>query len=124
LNQIIQARCEQIVELIAAEIRRSGYEGLLPAGIVLTGGSSQLPGFDELVREMLGMPVRIGSPSNLTGLSDAVDSPPYATGVGLVKWGMTNGLRQPGGSLTLPREPGNWRNVYERFKGWLKEFLP
>jgi cell division protein FtsA len=124
LNQIIQARCEQIIELIAAEIRRSGYEGLLPAGIVLTGGSSQLPGFDELVREMLGMPVRIGSPSNLTGLSDAVDSPPYATGVGLVKWGMTNGLRQPGGSLTLPREPGNWRNVYERFKGWLKEFLP
>jgi cell division protein FtsA len=124
LNQIIQARCEQIVELIAAEIRRSGYEGLLPAGIVLTGGSSQLPHFDELVREMLGMPVRIGSPSNLTGLSDAVDSPPYATGVGLVKWGMTNGLRQPGGSLTLPREPGNWRNVYDRFKGWLKEFLP
>jgi cell division protein FtsA len=124
LNQIIQARCEQIVELIAAEIRRSGYEGLLPAGIVLTGGSSQLPGFDELVREMLGMPVRIGSPSNLTGLSDAVDSPPYATGVGLVKWGMINGLRQPGGSLTVPREPGNWRNVYERFKGWLKEFLP
>jgi cell division protein FtsA len=124
LNQIIQARCEQIVELIAAEIRRSGYEGLLPAGIVLTGGSSQLPGFDELVREMLGMPVRIGSPSNLTGLSDAVDSPPYATGVGLVKWGMINGLRQPGGSLTMPREPGNWRNVYDRFKGWLKEFLP
>lgn len=124
LNQIIQARCEQIVELIAAEIRRSGYEGLLPAGIVLTGGSSQLPGFDELVREMLGMPVRIGSPSNLTGLSDAVDSPPYATGVGLVKWGMINGLRQPGGSLTVPREPGNWRNVYDRFKGWLKEFLP
>ncbi|HEX6293090.1 MAG TPA: cell division protein FtsA [Herpetosiphonaceae bacterium] len=124
LNQIIQARAEQIVELIAAEIRRSGYEGLLPAGIVLTGGSSQLPGFDELVREMLGMPVRIGTPSNLTGLSDAVDSPPYATGVGLVKWGMTNGLRQPGGSLTLPREPGNWRNVYDRFKGWLKEFLP
>lgn len=124
LNQIIQARCEQIVELIAAEIRRSGYEGLLPAGIVLTGGSSQLPGFDELVRDMLGMPVRIGSPSNLTGLSDAVDSPPYATGVGLVKWGMINGLRQPGGSLTMPREPGNWRNVYDRFKGWLKEFLP
>lgn len=124
LNQIIQARCEQIVELIASEIRRSGYEGLLPAGIVLTGGSSQLPGFDELVRDMLGMPVRIGSPSNLTGLSDAVDSPPYATGVGLVKWGMINGLRQPGGSLTVPREPGNWRNVYDRFKGWLKEFLP
>jgi cell division protein FtsA len=125
LNQIIQARAEQIVELIATEIRRSGYEGLLPAGIVLTGGSSLLPRFDELVREMLDMPVRIGSPTNLAGLSDAVDSPPYATGVGLVKWGMTHGLRQPGGAPTAVRgEAGNWRNVYERFKGWLREFLP
>lgn len=124
LNQIIQARAEQIVELIASEIRRSGYDGLLPAGIVLTGGSSQLPGFDELIREMLGMPVRIGTPTNLTGLSDAVDSPPYATGVGLVKWGMMNGLRHPGGVSTTPREAGNWRNVYDRFKGWLREFLP
>ena len=124
LNQIIQARAEQIVDLIATEIRRSGYEGLLPAGIVLTGGSSLLPRFDELVRDMLGMPVRIGSPTNLAGLSDAVDSPPYATGVGLVKWGMTHGLRHPGGGPTGPGEAGNWRNVYDRFKGWLREFLP
>jgi cell division protein FtsA len=124
LNQILQSRAEQIVELIAAEIRRSGYDGLLPAGIVLTGGSSLLPRFDELVRDMLGMPVRIGSPVNLSGLSDAVDSPPYATGVGLVKWGMTNGLRHPGGMPATTTEAGNWRNVYDRFKGWLKEFLP
>ncbi len=124
LNQVIQARAEQIVELVATEIRRSGYEGLLPAGIVLTGGSSLLPRFDELVRDMLGMPVRIGSPTNLTGLSDAVDSPPYATGVGLVKWGMTHGLRHPGGAPVTQHEIGNWRNVYERFKGWLREFLP
>ncbi len=124
LNQILQARAEQIVDLIAAEIRRSGYEGLLPAGIVLTGGAALLPRFDELVREMLGMPVRIGSPTNLTGLSDAVDSPPYATGVGLVKWGMINGLRAPDRMHNGPTEPGNWRAVYDRFKGWLREFLP
>jgi cell division protein FtsA len=124
LNQIIQARAEQIVDLIATEIRRSGYEGLLPAGIVLTGGSSMLPRFDELVRDSLGMPVRIGTPTNLAGLSDAVDSPPFATGVGLVKWGMTHGLRHPGGLQNTVREAGNWRNVYDRFKGWLKEFLP
>jgi cell division protein FtsA len=124
LNQILQARAEQIVDLIAAEIRRSGYEGLLPAGIVLTGGAALLPRFDELVREMLGMPVRIGSPTNLTGLSDAVDSPPYATGVGLVKWGMINGMRTPGNGHNRETEPGNWRAVYDRFKGWLREFLP
>jgi len=83
-----------------------------------------LPRFDELVRDSLGMPVRIGTPTNLAGLSDAVDSPPFATGVGLVKWGMTHGLRHPGGLANTVRESGNWRNVYDRFKGWLKEFLP
>lgn len=124
LNQIIEARAIQVVELIQAEIRRSGYDGLLPAGIVLTGGAAQLPRLDELVRDMLGMPVRVGMPTNLTGLSDAVDSPPYATGVGLVKWGMINGLRQPTGLSLTNKETGNWRNVYDRFKGWLKEFLP
>ncbi|WP_026370127.1 cell division protein FtsA [Kallotenue papyrolyticum] len=124
LNQILQARAEQIVELIAAEIRRSGYEGLLPAGIVLTGGAALLPRFDELMREMLGMPVRIGRPTNLTGLADAVDSPPYATCVGLVRWGMVNGLRQPHKDANKPSETGNWRAVYERFKSWLREFLP
>jgi cell division protein FtsA len=125
LNQIIQARAEQILDLVGSEIRRSGYEGLLPAGIVLTGGSSQLPGLDELAREMLGVPVRIGMPTNLTGLADSVDAPPYATGVGLVRWGVTKGLLHPAnGSITRVDERQNWRNVYDRFKLWLKEFLP
>ncbi|GAC1385709.1 MAG: cell division protein FtsA [Herpetosiphon sp.] len=124
LNQIVQARCEQIIDLIGAEIRRSGYDGLLPAGIVLTGGSSQLPGIDELTRDMLGMPVRIGVPSQLSGLAEAVDAPPYATGVGLVRWGVTRGLLHPNGMLNAPREGGNWHTIYDRFKGWMREFLP
>ena len=96
---------------------------MLPAGIVLTGGASQLPRLDELTRDMLGMPVRIGIPTQLAGLADAVDSPPYATGVGLVRWGVTHGMRYPAGANTV-RESGNWRIVYDRFKGWLREFLP
>jgi len=125
LNQIIEARCVQILEMVAAEIRRSGYEGLLPAGVVLTGGSSQLPKLDELAREMLGVPVRTGMPTNLTGLAEAVDAPPYATGVGLVRWGVTKGLLHPHGrGGAAVHEGGNWRNVYDRFKLWLKEFLP
>lgn len=123
INEIIQARAEQIVELIYNEIRRSGYEGMLPAGVVLTGGCAQLPRFDELVREMLGVPVRIGSPGGLSGLADALDSPPYATGVGLLRWGSRHGLAMhgapPGG---LERQ--GLGNAYERFKGWLREFLP
>ncbi len=124
LNQIIQARVEQIIDLVGAEIRRSGYEGLLPAGVVLTGGSALLAGIDELARDMLKIPVRIGVPTNLSGLAESVDAPPFATSIGLVRWGMTKGMRHPGGSYTSRSESNNWRNVYDRFKLWLREFLP
>jgi cell division protein FtsA len=123
LNQIIQARAEEVVELIYNEIRRSGYEGLLPAGVVLTGGSSQLPRFDELMRDMLGIPVRVGVPTDLTGLSDSIDSPPYATGVGLLRWGARHGLAMLNSPSAAPERNG-WGSAYERFKGWLREFLP
>ncbi len=123
LNEIIQARAEQIVELIYNEIRRSGYEGLLPAGIVLTGGCAQLARFDELIRDMLGMPVRVGLPTELTGLADSLDSPTYATGVGLLRWGARHGLAMLG-SPHGAAERNGWGSVYERFKGWLREFLP
>jgi cell division protein FtsA len=123
LNEIIQARAEQVVELIYNEIRRSGYEGMLPAGIVLTGGAAQLNRFDELVRDMLGMPVRIGVPTELSGLADSLDSPSYATGVGLLRWGARHGLAMLGPTHRSD-ERERWGNVYERFKGWLREFLP
>lgn len=123
LNEIIQARAEQVVELIYNEIRRSGYEGLLPAGIVLTGGAAQLSRFDELMREMLGMPVRVGTPTDLSGLADSLDSPSYATGVGLLRWGTRHGLAMLGPTQRSD-ERERWGNVYERFKGWLREFLP
>ncbi|MBC8075851.1 MAG: cell division protein FtsA [Chloroflexales bacterium] len=123
INEILQSRAEQIVELIYNEIRRSGYEGLLPAGVVLTGGSALLPRLDELVRDMLGMPVRIGIPTELTGLADSLDSPPYATGVGLLRWGARHGL-EIGGTPSAPTERNGWGTSYERFKHWLREFLP
>jgi cell division protein FtsA len=123
LNDIIQARAEQVVELIYNEIKRSGYEGMLPAGIVLTGGAAQLNRFDELVRDMLGMPVRVGVPQDLSGLADSLDSPSYATGVGLLRWGSRHGLSMLGPSHRSDERPG-WGSVYERFKGWLREFLP
>lgn len=124
LNEIIQARAEQVVELIYNEIRRSGYEGMLPAGIVLTGGGAQLARLDELMRDMLGMPVRVGLPTDLSGLADSLDSPSYATGVGLLRWGSRHGLSMLGPSHRSSEERQGWGNVYERFKGWLREFLP
>ena len=122
LNEILQSRAEQVVELIYNEIKRSGYEGMLPAGIVLTGGSAQIPRFDELIREMLGVPCRIGAPMNLSGLADSIDSPSYATAVGLLRWGARHGSSLPANGSGSER-PGIG-SAYERFKNWLREFLP
>lgn len=124
LNQVLQARAEELTELIYNEIRRSGYEGLLPAGIVLTGGTAQLPRLDELMRDMLGIPVRIGTPTDLTGLADTLNSPTYATAVGLLRWGMRHGMSSLHSSGGPPSDHGGWVSTYERFKRWLKEFLP
>lgn len=124
LNQVLQARAEELTELIYNEIRRSGYEGLLPAGIVLTGGTAQLPRLDELMRDMLGIPVRIGTPTDLTGLADTLNSPTYATAVGLLRWGMRHGMSSLHSSGGAPSDHGGWVSTYERFKRWLKEFLP
>ncbi len=123
LNEILEARAEQVVELVYNEIQRSGFQGLLQAGVVVTGGCAQLPRFDELVREMLGVPVRVGVPTALTGLADAIDTPPYATSIGLLRWGARHGLSAwdrthgTGGHNGLG-------NVYDRFKTWLRELLP
>jgi cell division protein FtsA len=124
LNEILQSRAEQIVELIYNEIRRSEFEGMLPAGIVLTGGCAQLPRFDELVRDMLGVPVRVGVPNDLSGLADTLDTPPYATAVGLLRWGSRHGLAMLNTPHSGLQERNGWGNTYERFKGWLREFLP
>jgi cell division protein FtsA len=123
VNQVLQARAEEVIEHIYNEIRRSGYEGLLPAGVVLTGGAVQLPRLDELMRDMLGIPVRIGAPNDLSGLADTIDSPPYATGVGLLRWGSRHGMAMLN-SPNASSERSSMGSTYERFKDWLKEFLP
>ena len=73
-------------ELLRTEMTRSGH-GMLPAGIILTGGASQLAGTAELGREVLQMPVRVASPSGIGGLVDTIQDPSYATAVGLLRWG-------------------------------------
>ena len=84
--EIIEARMRETFELIAAELRRGGA-GMLPAGIILTGGASQLAGVAELGREVLQMPVRVAGPSNVGGLVETLLNPSYATAIGLLQWG-------------------------------------
>jgi cell division protein FtsA len=84
--QIIEARMRETFELVRGEMSRAG-SGMLPAGIVLTGGASQLAGTAELAREVLAMPVRVAAPANIGGLVDTILNPGYSTAVGLLQWG-------------------------------------
>jgi cell division protein FtsA len=117
LASIIEARAEEILSMINKAIKRSGYDGLLPAGVVLTGGTAQLPGVRTLGRQVLGLPVRLGGPENLRGLVDSVDNPAHAVGAGLMAWGSTEEARP---QLKTRPNPGGSSG----FLRWLRAFLP
>lgn len=119
MAHVLEARAEEMFAMVLNEIKKSGYEGLLPAGVVLTGGTAQMNGFRELGREMLQLPVRIGRVGKVGGLVDAVSSPVYATGVGLLQWGLRYG---PSDTGLQPGEQGG--DLLQRFKEILRSFLP
>jgi len=117
LSQIIQARTAEIFELILKETKRSGYDGLLPAGLVLCGGTASLPGIQELGREVLDMPVRVGAPRGLRGLVDVLNDPAYATSVGLLLWGLRH--------ESVLRPQRGRRSATQKVVQWLRRaFLP
>lgn len=99
LAHIIEARIEEIFGLVLQEIKRSGYDGLLPAGIVLTGGSSSLASIQNVAKGVIGVPVRIAKPENLIGMVDQLDSPAYSTSVGLLRWAFLMGEYTPEGDI-------------------------
>jgi cell division protein FtsA len=92
LAEVIEARVEELFTLILQEVKRTGYDGLLPAGIVLTGGTARLPGLRAAAADVLGMPARVAQPDNLRGLVDALDGPAYSTSVGLLQWAARDAL--------------------------------
>jgi len=94
LCDIIRARVEEIIKLILLELPNSEYENLVPAGLVLTGGTSNLSGIAALGREILRLPVRVGAPSNISSITDTLCDPAYATSVGLLLWAAKNEGRQ------------------------------
>jgi cell division protein FtsA len=87
LCDIIRARVEEILKLILLEMPNSDYEALVPAGLVLTGGSANLSGIAALGRDILKLPVRVGAPTNIYGIAEMLRDPAYATSVGLLLWG-------------------------------------
>lgn len=88
LSMVVEARVEEIFELVQKEMKRSGYDSLLRAGAVITGGSSQISGVEAVASDMLGCPVRLAKPERLTGMADALKNPSYSTSVGLLSMGL------------------------------------
>lgn len=88
LAEVVEPRYDELFTLVQAELRRSGFEDLLAAGVVLTGGTSKMEGVVELAEEIFHMPVRLGAPTTVRGLKDIVDNPIYSTGVGLLMYGV------------------------------------
>ena len=121
LAEIIEPRMQEIFSLAHREIVKSGYEDLIAAGIVATGGSSMIEGIPELAEQVFDMSVRRGTPLNIGGLVDIVNNPMYATGVGLVNYGFKEGDIVKG---RFPKLDNNiFLKVTQRMKQWIKEFF-
>lgn len=114
LAEVVEPRYEELFTLIQSELRRSGFEDVVAAGIVLTGGTSKMEGVVELAEEIFHMPVRLASPQGVSGLSDVVNNPMYATGVGLLMYG----LKQRTTDSLPMMHPGEEESVIQKIKTW------
>ena len=119
MAEVAEARLSELLSMGEDELRAGGFDRVLPAGVVLTGGSAQLRGMREMVQDVFGVPARIGQPEGLDGPVDSVVSPVYSTGVGLLKWV----LAQPG-DLASSRPARRNTSLAGRLKGMIRAFLP
>jgi cell division protein FtsA len=121
LSEILEPRVEEIFTLVNREIVKSGFEDLIASGVVITGGSTILEGMPELAEQVFNLPVRRGLPQRIGGLVDVVNSPAFATGVGLVVYGSKNvGAHE---FPTAQSEDNIFRKVSRRMKEWFGEFF-
>ena len=117
LAEVVEPRYDELFTLVQAELRRSGFEDLIPAGVVLTGGTSKMEGVVELAEEIFHMPVRVGAPTRVKGLTDIVRNPIYATAVGLLEYGAAHS-RQNNAKGRRKRAEGP--GLLARLKEWMQ----
>ncbi|MBI5330837.1 MAG: cell division protein FtsA [Betaproteobacteria bacterium] len=117
LSEVIEPRVEELFSLVQAELRRSGFEELISSGIVLTGGTSQMKGMVELGEEVFHTQVRIGVPQDISGLTDRVRSPRFATGVGLLLTGLEKHEQDQAARI----QNASFGEVMGRMKSWFQQ---
>jgi len=117
LAEVVEPRYEELISLIQSELRRSGFEDIIAAGIVLTGGSSKMEGVVELAEEIFHMPVRLGMPHRVSGLVDVVRNPIHSTGVGLLLFGHQQRNTGSLEALSSNSVQGVWRRMKSWFQG-------
>jgi len=121
ISEIIEARVNEIFDLVNKELKRIDRAGLLPAGIVLVGGGAKMPGLVELAKEKLRLPVQIGRPQNLEGIVDQVDEPSFATVCGLILAAMGDEIKSESKySFELPVVT----SAFNKAKKWFRAFIP
>ena len=125
MAEITELRVAELFDMIKKEIKRSGYEGMLRAGAVITGGCAQLAGLKEVAGRELGLPVRVAKPEKLTGMADALRHPSYSTSVGLLRMGLN---MDTGSMSTRTSLAGNGSltgiNVGQKVGSFLRRLLP
>lgn len=122
LVHIIQPRVEEIFQLVNREIKRSGFENLVAAGVVLTGGAAAMPGMVELAEEMLDLPVRLGLPRGVDALVDVVSNPKYATAVGLLLYGFKHQQGENRGKRFAAGD-NMFRTIMRRMSNWYEDLF-
>ncbi|WP_440996900.1 cell division protein FtsA [Arhodomonas sp. SL1] len=120
LAEVVEPRYEELMTLVQNELRRSGFEDLMAAGVVLTGGSSKMEGAMELAEEVFHMPVRLGIPQGVTGLTDVVRNPVHATGTGLLLFGSRKQHNEASLAAEEAAAGRGFGALWNRMKGWFQ----
>ncbi len=116
LAEVVESRYEELYTLVHDELRRSGYEEMIAAGVVLTGGSAKMEGAVELAEEIFHVPVRLGIPQYVEGLVDVVRNPIHATGVGLLLYARDAARGRADGVVAKTKDPG----MFGKMKSWVQ----
>jgi cell division protein FtsA len=122
LSRVVDARVEEFMDLVTSELKKSSRSGMLPAGVVVSGGGAHLPGLLNVIKDQLRLPVRLARPLHLQGVMDTAADPSFAVATGLVLWGYESEMT--GDKPSRSGAGGNGEGFVGKVTDWFKNFLP